>query len=97
MKASTLVVKAFDGSKMMVIGEVDLPIIVGTHTFMVTFQVMDINPSCSYLIGRPWIHATGAVTTTLHQRLKFIIDDKLIIVKGEEDMSVSHLSSFRYI
>lgn len=37
MKASTLVVKAFDGSKRIVFGEVDLPIIVGPHTFMVTF------------------------------------------------------------
>lgn len=51
MKASTLVVKAFDGSKRMVIGEVNLPRIVGPNTFMVTFQVMDINPSYSCLIG----------------------------------------------
>lgn len=36
MKASTLVIKDFDGSKRMVIGEVDLPITVGPHTFMVT-------------------------------------------------------------
>lgn len=97
IKASTLVVKAFDSSKRMVFGEVDLPITVGHHTFMVTFQVMDINPSYSSLIGRPWIHVAGAVTSTLHQRLKFVIDDKLIIVEGEEDMFVSHLSSFRYI
>lgn len=81
----------------MVIGEVDLPITVGPHTFRVTFKVMDINPSYSCLIGRPWIHAAWAVTSTLHQRLKFTIDDKLIIVKGEEDMFVSYLSSFRYI
>ncbi|XP_050908914.1 uncharacterized protein LOC127122656 [Lathyrus oleraceus] len=97
MKVNTLVVKAFDGSKRMVIREVDLPITVGPHTFMATFQVMDINPSSSCLIGRPWIHVAGVVTSTLHQRLKFIIDDKLIIVEGEEDMFISHLSSFKYI
>lgn len=33
----------------------------------------------------------------MHQRLKFIIDDKLIIIEGEEDVFVTHLSSFRYI
>lgn len=97
MKAGTLMVKAFDGSKRMVIGEVDLPIIVRPHTFMVTFQVIDINPSYSCLIGRPWIHVAGVVTSILHQRLKFIINDKLMIVEGEEDMFVSHLSLFRYI
>lgn len=50
MKASTLVVKAFDGSKRMVVGEVYLPITIGPDTFMVIFQVMDINPSYEYLI-----------------------------------------------
>lgn len=39
----------------------------------------------------------GVVTSTLHQRLKFIVDDKLIIFKGEEDMFVSNLLSFIYI
>lgn len=81
----------------MVIREVDLPITVGPHTFMVIFQVMDFNPSYNFLIGRPWSHTAGAVTLTLHQRLKFIIEDKLIIVEGEEYMFVSHLSPFRYI
>lgn len=97
MKASTLVVKAFDGSKRMVIKDVDLEIMEGPYTFMVTFQVMDINPSYRCFLGRPWIHAAGAITSTLHRRLKFIVGDKLIIVGGEEDMFINHLLSFRYI
>lgn len=97
MKASMLMVRAFDASKRMVIGEVDLPIMVGRNTFLITFQVIDIKPSHNFLLGRPWIHAVGVVTSTLYQRLKFIVDDKLIIVEGEEDMYISYLSSFRYI
>ncbi|MCI88177.1 gag-pol polyprotein, partial [Trifolium medium] len=58
---------------------------------------MDINPAYSCLLGRPWIHAAGAVPSTLHQKLKFIVDDKMIVVSGQEDVMVSHLSSFRYI
>ncbi|GAU10261.1 hypothetical protein TSUD_418820, partial [Trifolium subterraneum] len=58
---------------------------------------MDINPTYSCLLGRPWIHDAGAVTSTLHQKLKFITGDKMIVVSGQEDMMVSHLSSFRYI
>lgn len=53
MKASTLVVKVFDGLRRMVIGEVDLSIMVGTHTLMITFQVMYIHPSYNCLLGRP--------------------------------------------
>lgn len=51
IKASTLVVKSFDGSRRMVIGEVDLPMVVGPHTFMTTFQVMGINLGYRCLLG----------------------------------------------
>jgi hypothetical protein len=92
-----LIVKAFDGSQREVIGEIDMPMLIGPHLFNISFQVMDINPSYNSLLGRPWIHAAGVVTSTLCQKLKFIVDDKLIIVSGEEDTLVSHLSSFRYV
>lgn len=81
----------------MVIGEVYLPIMVGPHTFITTFQVMDIHPSYNCLLGRPWIHVAGAITSKLHHMLKFIVGDKLRTINGKVDMLVSHLSSFRYI
>ncbi|XP_058751472.1 uncharacterized protein LOC131624533 [Vicia villosa] len=69
-----------------VIGEVDLPIRIGPQDFEITFQIMDIYPAYSYLLRRPWIHSAGAVTSTLHQMLKFAIKDKLITVYGEQTM-----------
>jgi hypothetical protein len=90
-------VKAFDGSRKSVIGEIDLPILVGPYEFQITFQVMDIRASYSCLLGRPWIHEAGAVTSTLHQKLKFVREGKLVIVNGEEALLVSHLSGFSYI
>lgn len=97
MKPSSLIVRAFDGSRRTVIGEVDLPMKVGPHIFFITFYVMDIYPAYSCLLGRPWIHSAGAVTSTLHQRLKFMIGSKLVVVEREEDIVVSHLASFRYV
>ncbi|XP_073219742.1 uncharacterized protein [Cicer arietinum] len=97
LKPSAMVVKAFDGSRRQVIGEIALPIQIGPHNFGITFQVMDIKPAYSCLLGRPWIHAAGPVTSTLHQKLKFIVNNKLVIISGEEDMIVSHLSSTGYI
>src|SRR6266487_2660177 len=58
---------------------------------------MDIRASYSCLLGRPWIHEAGAVTSTLHQKLKFVREGKLVIVNGEEALLVSHLSAFSYI
>ncbi|GAU52002.1 hypothetical protein TSUD_418060, partial [Trifolium subterraneum] len=97
LRPSALIVKAFDGSRKSVIGEIDLPISIGPYEFQITFQVMDIQASYSCLLGRPWIHEAGAVTSTLHQKLKFVREGKLVIVNGEEDVLVSHLSAFSYI
>ncbi|XP_050890912.1 uncharacterized protein LOC127096377 [Lathyrus oleraceus] len=97
IKPSELIVRAFDGTRRNVIGEVNLPMKIGPHIFLITFFVMDIYPAYSCLLGRPWIHSAGAVTSTLHQNLKFLADDKLVVVKGEEDIMVSHLASFRYV
>ncbi|KAI5419834.1 hypothetical protein KIW84_043840 [Lathyrus oleraceus] len=97
MRQSGVVVKAFDGSRKTVIGEVDLPIKIGPSDFQITFQVMDIHPSYNCLLGRPWIHEAGAVTSTLHQKLKFVKNKKLVVVGGEKALLVSHLSSFSYI
>ena len=61
------------------------------------FQVMDISPAYSCLLGRPWIHTAGVVPSTLHQKLKFIIDDKLIIVSKEEGLLVCGPTPTSYI
>ncbi|KAI5385250.1 hypothetical protein KIW84_072015 [Lathyrus oleraceus] len=97
MRQSGVVMKAFNGSCKTVIGEVDLPIKIGPSDFQITFQVMEIHPSYSCLLGRPWIHEAGAVTSTLHQKLKFVKNKKLVVVGGEKALLVSHLSSFSYI
>ncbi|PKI71768.1 hypothetical protein CRG98_007834 [Punica granatum] len=87
-RPSKTAVRAFDGSRREVNGEIDLLIDVGSCSFSITFQVLDIPNAFSLLLGRPWIHSAGAVPSSLHQRLKFIVEDKLITVKGEEDYAI---------
>ncbi|KAI5402474.1 hypothetical protein KIW84_050191 [Lathyrus oleraceus] len=58
---------------------------------------MDIQPAYSCLLGRPWIHVVGAVTSTLHQKLKYELEGQIVTVCGEEDIFVSHLSTFKYV
>jgi len=97
MRPSAIVVRAFDGSRREVVGEIELSVQIRPCTFQVVFQVMDILPAYSCLLGRPWIHTAGVVPSTLHQKLKFVVDDKLIIVSGEEDLLVSGPLSTRHI
>ncbi|XP_028214973.1 uncharacterized protein LOC114397038 [Glycine soja] len=86
LRPSSMVVCAFDGSHREVKGKIDLPVQIGPHTCQVKFQVMDINPAYSCLLGRPWIHSVGVVPSTLHQKLKFVVERHLVIVSGEEDV-----------
>ncbi|PKI65874.1 hypothetical protein CRG98_013732, partial [Punica granatum] len=61
IRPSKTAVRAFDGSRKEVNGEIDLVIEVGPCSFAVTFQVLDIPNAFNLLLGRPWIHAAGAV------------------------------------
>lgn len=97
MRYSGIIVKAFDDSRKSVIGEVDLPIWIGPYVFQITFQLMYIVPAYSCLLGRPWIHEAGAITSTLHQKLKFFKNSQVVVINGEQAMLISHLSSFSVI
>ena len=58
---------------------------------------MDIHPYYTCLLGRLWIHVAGSVTSTLHQRLKFIVNDKVVVVYGEEDVVINNLTTYCYV
>ena len=97
LKPSSMVVWDFDGSHRDIKGEIDLLIQIRPHICQITFQVMDINLAYRCLLGRPWIHSVGVVPSTLHQRLKFVVERQLIIVLVEEDILVSCPSSTPYV
>ncbi|XP_050916232.1 uncharacterized protein LOC127131350 [Lathyrus oleraceus] len=59
--------------------------------------VMNIHPTYSCLSGMPWIHEASAVTSTLHQKPKFLKNGKFVIVGGEKALLASHLSYFTYV
>ncbi|PKI40931.1 hypothetical protein CRG98_038679 [Punica granatum] len=94
VRPSKTAVRAFDGSRREVNGEINLLIEVDSCSFSITFQVLDIPNAFSLLLGRPWIHSAGAVPSSLHQKLKFI---RLITVKGEEDYAIYKETVVPYI
>ncbi|XP_070022650.1 uncharacterized protein [Nicotiana sylvestris] len=71
VKDEAINVKAFDSSQMSTIGEISLCLQMGATWFNVDFQVIDVPSSYYLLLGRPWIHAAGAIASTLHQAVKF--------------------------
>ncbi|KAK5847056.1 hypothetical protein PVK06_003358 [Gossypium arboreum] len=92
LRPSHSTVRAFDGTRREVMGKIEIPLEVGPYIYNVEFQVMDITPSYNCLLGRPWIHSAGAVPSSLHQKVKFIMDGCLVTVEGEEDI-VAYIST----
>jgi len=64
---------------------------------MIVFQVMDMDTSYNFLLGRPWIHMAWAVPSTLHQVVKFEHNHQEIIVHGEDDLPIYRDLSIPYI
>jgi len=90
-------VRAFDGTCREVAGTITIPLQIGPCTYEIDFHVMDISPSYNCLLGRPWIHSAGAVPSSLHQKLKFIIENKVVTIGGEEDIIAATSTDAPYI
>ena len=53
---------------------------------VVTFIVVGSFSPYIAILGRPWIHAMGAVSSTLHVKVKFLIKQGIAIVRGSQQM-----------
>ena len=84
---TTMIIRAFDGILKEVQGEIELAIEVGTMFFTVNFQVIKVDSPYNMLLGRPWLHAVGAVASSLHQRLKFQSKDLMVTIMAEEPLA----------
>ncbi|XP_075654889.1 uncharacterized protein LOC142625063 [Castanea sativa] len=54
---------------------------------MVTFIVINLLSPYTAILGRPWIHAMGAVPSTLHFKVKFSIEHGIAVVRGNQQVA----------
>ncbi|XP_070003071.1 uncharacterized protein [Nicotiana sylvestris] len=88
IRPNNVCVCAFDSVKRDTIGEIDLILTISPIDFEVTFQVFDMDTSYNFLIGRPWIHAAGAIPSTLYQMVKFEHENQEIVVHREDELLI---------
>ncbi|XP_071920608.1 uncharacterized protein [Coffea arabica] len=88
LKPSETVVRGFDGAQRESLGEVNLVVEMGPAQFQIACQVMHFPSVYNVLIGQPWIHSSGAVPSSLHQVLKFVVNNQLITIFAEENCIV---------
>ncbi|XP_047256720.1 uncharacterized protein LOC107851708 [Capsicum annuum] len=97
IRPNNIYVRAFDGAKTDSIGEVELMLTIGPVEFIVEFQVLNIDASSNILLGRSCIHKVGAVTSTLHQMIKFERDKQEGIIPGKGALSVYRESPLPFV
>ena len=72
----------FDGQIMTPDGQISLPMNMEGKEVMVTFIVVNSFSSYTAILGRLWIHAMGAVPSTLHVKVKFHTEHGIATVRG---------------
>ena len=58
-------------------------VMIGLVKYSVLFQVLRIQSSFNPLLRRPWIHEAGAIPSSLHQKVKFIHEDRIITIQSD--------------
>ncbi|KAI4315923.1 hypothetical protein L6164_023951 [Bauhinia variegata] len=86
---NNVVVRAFNGTRREVLGDIQLELEIRLSKFGVNFQVIEIEPTYTMLLGRPWIHVVGVVSSTFHQKLKFVNNKWVITVHNDESLPVT--------
>ncbi|XP_065628442.1 uncharacterized protein LOC136067087 [Quercus suber] len=61
---------SFEGRVVTPKGQIRLPIQTGSEVVEVDFIVVDVYSPYTTIVARPWLHTLGAVSSTLHQKLR---------------------------
>ena len=77
----------FDGRMVIPKGQISLPVNMEGKEVMVTFIVVVSFFPYTAILGRPWIHAMGAVPSTLHIKVKFRTEQGIAIVRGNQQVA----------
>ena len=65
------------------------PVKTGPIEIVVEFTMLDIPVTYTLLLGRPWYHILGGVPSTVHQKVKFLLDEKVITIDASISKTVS--------
>ena len=59
----------------------------GLDVVEVDFIVVDAFSPYTAIMGRPWLHSLGAVSSTLHQKVKYPSGGQVLEIVGSQSMA----------
>ena len=78
---------SFEGKMVIPKGKIRLPVKADTDMVEVDFIVVDAFSPYIAIMGRPWLHSLGAVSSTLHQKVKYPSRDQVLEIVGSQSMA----------
>ena len=78
---------SFEGKTVIPRGQIRLPIQTGSEVVKVDFIVVDAYSPYTAIVARPWLHALGAVSSTLHQKVKYPSKGQVKEIVGSQSMA----------
>ena len=78
---------SFEGKMVVPKGQIRLPVQIGIDVVEVDFIVVDAFSPYTAIMSRPWLHTLGAVSSTLHQKMKYTSGDQVLKIVRSQSMA----------
>ena len=78
---------SFEGKIVIPKGQIRLPIQTDSEVVEVDFIVVDSYSPYTAIMARPWLHALGAVSFTLHQKVKYPSEGLVKEILGSQSVA----------
>ena len=78
---------SFDGKVVIPMGQIRLPVQVGSEVVEVDFIVVDVYSPYTAIVDKPWLYALGAISSTLHLKVKYPSGDQIEELMGSQSMA----------
>ena len=78
---------SFEGKVIIPKGQIRLPVQTGSKTVEVDFIMVDAYSSYTAIVARPWLHTLEAVSSILHQKVKYPSEGQIEEILGDQAMA----------
>ena len=78
---------SFEGKMVVLKGQIRLSVQTGTDVVEVDFIMIEAFSLYTAIMGRPWLHTLGAVSSTLHQKVKYPFGGQVLEIVGSQSMA----------
>ena len=78
---------SFEGKMVVPKGHIRLPVQTGSDVVEVDFIMVDSFSPYMAMMGKPWLHTLGAVSSTHHQKVKYSSRDQVLEILGSQSMA----------